>query len=91
MKLAIGGRTIDGRLVMTRTYQFCTTYGIPLDTLLEILNTKNIAVDWDDYITTGIKTGEKLSSLKQKVINANLDVLGQTYTNKITEILKTYV
>jgi hypothetical protein len=82
-KLSVSGKTTDGKTVLSGCMAFTHQIGIPLDLVIDYLNSQDIVIDWVDYYKSCIDGGEKKRTILSKIENAVLDVFGKEYKDNI--------
>lgn len=65
--MQISGLTADHKRVVSGTYKFCGTYGLPIDMLVDYLRDHKIVIDWVDFITEALHEGMKITTLRAKL------------------------
>lgn len=76
------GKTIDGKDVFTGCFKFVGTYGLPLEFVIEQLNSRDIIIDWVDYILCALKDGHKKRTIRGRIFEAITDVFGKKYSTE---------
>ena len=55
--LTITGKTVDGHLVVRGIFQWVSTYGLPLEMVLDGLQKESLVADWLDFYEECIREG----------------------------------
>ena len=70
------GRTQDGKTVVTGVYKFYETTGVPLDSILGILEERGMIPDWMAFILEAIEAGMKTDRILSMLEPAIADSYG---------------
>lgn len=76
------GVTVDGKIVVSDTFKFVGTHGLPLDVLLHVLKDKGLVIDWLDFIQDARRDGWKDRTIRARILAAVADVFGPAYKNE---------
>jgi hypothetical protein len=92
--LSHAGKTTEGLSVLDGVGYACFSRGVPLEIVLEYFKSKNLVVDWCDYIDTAIKDGHSHRTIYAKIQSAVSEVYGRKYSEQVmirTEQYLTYI
>jgi len=81
--LNLAGKTIEGLPVIDGVGHACFSRGIPLEIVLEYFKSKNLVVDWCDYIDTAIADGHSIRTICAKMQSAISEVYGRKYSEQV--------
>tara|TARA_Y100000310_G_scaffold31833_1_gene30171 strand:- start:9690 stop:9965 length:276 start_codon:yes stop_codon:yes gene_type:complete len=81
--MKIKGKTKSGLYVVSNTYYYYNTYGIPLEYIVLFLADNGYIIDWLDLLSDATKMGMKPSNMIGKIRTATLDVYGKDVSNSI--------
>lgn len=87
------GTTVDGKVVMRGldVFKVSEALGVPLDIILEHLQTQNQVVDWVDFIITSLDHGWQIKTTMNKIEYTISDVYGKKYCEEVMVRIKWYV
>ncbi|MCK5021241.1 MAG: hypothetical protein KAS32_29795 [Candidatus Peribacteraceae bacterium] len=85
--ISIVGKTTDGKMVVDGVYNFYSTYGLPMDILLDSLWKKNYVPSWECFVKEAKQNGVNLSRLLKKISVSILDVYGKNAHKNIMEYI----
>lgn len=80
--LDCSGRTVENQLVVSGISKFIDTHGLPLTNILEELKSKELTVDWVDYLNYSLILGCNLSNTVHKIEESVREVYGKKYTQE---------
>tara|TARA_Y100000310_G_scaffold332803_1_gene409076 strand:+ start:598 stop:891 length:294 start_codon:yes stop_codon:yes gene_type:complete len=81
--MKIKGKTKSGLYVVSNTYYYYNTYGIPLEYIVLFLAKYGYIIDWLDLLSDAVDMGMKQSNIISKIRNATLDVYGKDISDSI--------
>lgn len=81
--MEIAGKTTDGKLVVSGVGAFCFTHGIPLEIVLDDFRSRNLVVDWMEYLMTALKDGHNPKTIRSRIDSAVSDIHGHSYSLEI--------
>ena len=81
--MKLSGYTPDKSIVVSGVFLFVGTHGLPLEVILEDFKRRNWQVDWDDYIQSAMKDGQKYNNARSKILEAVGDVYGNKFKEQI--------
>lgn len=81
------GMTVDDKIVVSDTFKFVGTHGLPLDVLLHVLKDKGLVIDWLDFIQDARRDGWKDRTIRARILAAVADVFGPSYRNEFDKQL----
>ena len=87
IELAVSGKTDDGKMVVSGVFPIYSSVGLPLQDIVEILNTNKMLVDWQDFYHQAIKEGWKSDRTFIKIREAVGDIFGPTYGAEVEKRL----
>lgn len=74
--LALAGRTVDGRAVVSGVYRVHETSGVPLDVILESVRERGMLVDWQSFVREAVAAGMSRERAISKLEAAIVDSFG---------------
>ena len=86
--LKLSGRTIEGKLVIANIFQVTSTIGLPLEIIVDVLNKRDMIINWQDFLNCSIASGARLDTTLNKIENAIGDVFGSKYKEEVMSRLK---
>ena len=87
--LTISGKTLDGRPVVRGVFQWVSTYGLPLEVILDGLQKSGLMVDWLHFYDECIKEGWRPEGVKEKIRSAVGDIYGREHGEETIRRLET--
>ena len=81
--LEIVGKATDGRLVVSGIYRFKETHGLPLDMILESVNSKNLIPSWLHLVREAKDAGINISKFMTELESSVVLVYGKEYWGEI--------
>jgi alanyl-tRNA synthetase len=88
--LKLEGKTTEGRSVVSGVYSFYETHGIPIITILEILDSRGITPDWISFYQEANKAGVKGDRIISMLSNDIADVYGGSFRDTVIQRLGHY-
>ena len=85
------GITTDNHPVLAGVFPLVGTHGVPLKLVLDFFKTRDLIVDWPDYIQGALKDGHKLRTLRGRILAAVGDVYGRKYAQAVNEKFDAYL
>jgi hypothetical protein len=89
--IQVTGITPEGVKSITGVFKMVDTYGIPLDTILDVLKSQNMMPDWIDFYDQAIKVGWKSTGVISKLSEVVMDVYGQEFHDGWLARLQEYI
>lgn len=77
MDMTLRPHSGDNSHVILGVFDFVSTYGLPLDMVVQYLKERGLVVDWANYILDATGTGQNERTTKIKIENAIEEVFGQ--------------
>lgn len=84
------GETVDGRDVVSGVFQIKGQTGLPLENLIEILDSKGLVVSWLHLLLEAIDSGVNVDKFFAELRSAVLEVFGKEYWGLISDALERF-
>lgn len=81
--MKISGKTVEGKTVVSDMYFYKESKGIDLTTVLEFLKSKDLVMDWLDYIKCALLKGANPKNLETSILTSVGEVYGSAYAEEI--------
>lgn len=81
--MKISGKTSDEKLVISGVGSFCFTHGVPLEVVLDDFLSRNLVVDWVDYLESALLDGHNPRTIRARIDSAVSDTHGRLYSQEV--------
>ena len=81
--LPVLGKTVDGRTVVGGVFQFYDTYGIPLESILDVLKDVKMVPSWPQFVQDALAGGWTKKKTLNILAPALLEIYGSEYRNTV--------
>ena len=82
------GETEDGKTVIGGIFNYCSTYGAPLELVIDEFDKNDFVIDWKDFVCSAISSGMDKERVKSRIIEAVSDIKGTKYTKEFKKRLE---
>jgi len=74
-------------LALPGIFKVCDTHGLPLETVIELLNDRGHVVAWDEFVADAREHGWKDTTIRKKILGGVNEVFGPTYRKEVSDRL----
>lgn len=67
------------------------THGVPLDTIIQVLEENNMIIDWIEFFEESLKCNWNIKTTVNKIQVSLLDLYGKEYSDEVIKRLKMYI
>ena len=89
--MSVTGQTEDGKLVIGNIFENVTSrLGIPLEFVIEILNSHDMVIDWRQFYEDSMKSGWSYKTLRLRIDSSLGDTCSSHYRDEVLKRLDWY-
>lgn len=89
--LSVSGKTQEGKSVLRGVFEVTSSIGLPLVSILVLLEENGCLVDWIDYYESALKQGMQTDRILSRIEGDISDVYGADYRNEVLKRLRFYI
>ncbi len=89
-EIKISGKTVEGKLVVQGIFQITSSFGLPIEVILDILTKNGMVIDWIDYYESSLSSGCNRNTIINRIESAVGDCFGSKYREEVMKRLKEY-
>ena len=82
-KFEVLGKTPEGTSVVSGVFALFDTYGLPLDTILDMLREKGMMPCWTTFYNEAVSNGWKHKSVMTRLVPLIGDVYGRDFSDEV--------
>jgi len=72
-------------------FKLSDTHGVPLETILDVFESRGLVIDWIEYYNDCVKSGWTDKTIIKKIEYPLQDVYGHKHSDEVMQRLKEYM